>query len=196
MLFEEIADPPAEVDALVKQAREAGLPLPEAMTLATVDAQGRPRARVVLVKQRLARQFFFFTNYQSDKGRDLSAHPLAELCLHYPSLQLQARISGSVQRVPAAHSDAYFASRPRESQIGAWASEQSRPLPDRATLEKAFEQRQAEFAGGSVPRPQHWGGYALLSEQVELWRGRPGRLHDRARFDFENGSWKLQRLYP
>lgn len=196
MDFEAVKDPLDQVDAFRQTAEEAGLALPESMTLATVSPEGRPHARVVLLKARKGRTLSFFTNYQSDKGRDLEANPFAELCIHYPSLALQARIAGSVTKVPEAESDAYFASRPRDSQIGAWASQQSRPLKSREELDAAFRKFELQFEGSEVARPGHWGGYALEAERVELWIGQQGRLHDRACYTFEDGVWRCSRMFP
>lgn len=196
MNFEQIADPLDEVDALRAKAEAEGLALPEAMTLATVDAALNPQARVVLLKGRRGRTLEFFTNYSSAKARELQAHPRAALCIHYASLAFQARILGEVSRLSAEESDSYFATRPRESQIGAWASKQSEALGSREELDAAFRVEELRFAGGSVPRPPHWGGFRLTADVVELWFGRTGRLHDRARFTFVDGAWRVQRLYP
>lgn len=196
MNFEAILDPLDEVDRFRLQAEQAGLPLPESMTLATVDSSGNPQARVVLLKGRKGRALEFFTNYLSAKARELEAHPRAALCIHYPPLAVQARILGVVERVSATESDAYFATRPRESQIGAWASRQSEVLGSREELDRAYKAQELRFAGESVPRPPHWGGFRLTADVVELWLGRSGRLHDRARFSFRGDGWRVERLYP
>jgi pyridoxamine 5'-phosphate oxidase len=196
MDFHAIEDPLCEVDRFRREAEQAGLALPEAMTLATVSPEGRPHARTVLLKAREGRVFHFFTNYESDKGQDLNANPFAELCIHYPSLALQARVSGPVEKLSAAVSDAYFATRPRESQLGAWASAQSRPLASRETLESEFSKWEKKYDGAVVPRPAHWGGYGVTADSVELWAGRIGRLHDRARYRYANETWQFCRLYP
>src|SRR5690606_6139207 len=194
--FESIPDPLAAVDGFRARAEEAGLALPECMTLATVDERGYPRARVVLLKARRGRNFEFYSNYESKKAQELSRQPHAALCIHYPSLALQARVEGKVSKLSAEESDAYFATRPRDSQIGAWASQQSRPLKSREELDAAFSEQEARFLGKPVPRPPHWGGYALVAQSVELWIGRGGRLHDRAQFTYEDGVWVCQRLFP
>ncbi|MBS7766613.1 pyridoxamine 5'-phosphate oxidase, partial [Klebsiella pneumoniae] len=156
-------------------ALSAKLPEPNAMTLATVDAAGQPSARIVLLKGVDARGFIFFTNYESRKGVDLAANPRAALLFHWVQLERQVRIEGTVGKVGEAESDAYFASRPLGSRIGAWASEQSREVPDRATI----EQREAAFRdqfGDNPPRPPHWGGYLVEPTRVEFWQGPPSRL--------------------
>jgi pyridoxamine 5'-phosphate oxidase len=157
MRFEEITDPLDELDRLRAQALEKGLCLPEAMTLATVSASGLPHVRVVLLKERRQRRLVFFTNYESDKAVDLQCHPKAEVCVFYPDLEFQARISGTVAKIDAQASDEYFRTRPRESQLGAWASRQSRPLASREQLEEEFAEVQKRFSGLEVPRPAHWG---------------------------------------
>jgi len=168
-----------------------------AMSLATVDDRGRPSVRVVLLKARDEGGFVFFTNYESRKGRELDGAGVAALCFHWPKAQQQVRAEGRVHRVTAAESDAYFASRPRGSQIGAWASEQSRPLESRATLEARVETIAREHEGGAIPRPPRWGGYRLVPEAIEFWYGRPSRLHDRFRYERgPDGGWSCLRLNP
>lgn len=196
MDFESILDPLTVVDEWRTRAVQMNLPLPEAMVLATVDEEGAPHARVVLLKGRSARGLRFFTNYHSDKARQLGHQPRAEACIHYPSLALQARIAGVVSVLSDAESDAYFATRPRESQLGAWASEQSRVLASRAALDQAVAAVSEKFMGQGVPRPPHWGGYELVADRTELWVGQSGRLHDRARYRFEGDRWRCERLYP
>lgn len=196
MNFEEILDPLAEVDAFRAKAEAERLALPEAMTLATVDEAGNPQARVVLLKGRKGRTLEFYTNYMSAKARELGAHPRAAVCIHYASLAFQARILGEVSKLSPEESDAYFATRPRESQIGAWASKQSEGLESREQLDQAFHTEELRFAGESVPCPPHWGGFRITADSVELWLGRTGRLHDRARFTFHEDGWRVQRLYP
>jgi pyridoxamine 5'-phosphate oxidase len=194
--FEAVSDPLLEMDRFREEAERAGIPLPEAMTLATVDAEGRPRARVVLLKGRRERELHFFTNYESDKGRELDLHPEAAVCIHYASLEIQVRVEGNVSRLSEAQSDEYFRTRPRESQLGAWASDQSAPVASRDALEHSLSLIRQRFEGVEVPRPPHWGGYRLVAERVELWLGRQGRLHDRARYVFEKGVWGCTRLQP
>lgn len=166
-----------------------------AVTLATADARGRPSARMVLLKGADGRGFTFFTNRTSRKGRELAENPFAALCFHWPALQEQARVEGSISLVDDAESDAYFASRPRESQIGAWASEQSAPLGSREELIARVRELEARFPD-AVPRPPHWGGYRLDPERIELWRAGAGRLHDRLLYTREGGAWTVTRLNP
>lgn len=196
MDFEKIVDPLAEVDSFRRKAEADGFPLAEAMTLATVDSAGNPQARVVLLKGRSGRALEFHTNYRSAKARELEAHPRAALCIHFPFLAVQARILGQVERMSAEESDAYFVTRPRESQIGAWASRQSEVLGSREELDQAFRTQELRFSGEKVPRPPHWGGLRLTADLVELWLGRTGRLHDRARYTFRGEAWRCERLYP
>ena len=167
-----------------------------AMTLATVDADGRPDARIVLLKDVDARGFTFYSNRESAKGEALAAHPSAALLFHWKSLRRQVRVRGAVEPVSAAEADAYFASRARESRIGAWASEQSRPLDSRETLELAVVRETARFGDGDVPRPERWTGWRVVPDSVEFWRDRPFRLHDRLRFDRAGPDWTKTRLWP
>jgi pyridoxamine 5'-phosphate oxidase len=178
-------------------AAAAGEDLAEAMTLATATADGVPSARLVLVRGVDARGFVFYTNVESRKAAELDGNPRAALCFHWKSLARQVRVEGTVERVGDAEADAYFASRARESQIGAWASEQSRPLPDRATLLARFDEFARRFAEATaVPRPANWSGYRVVPAQVEFWQELPHRLHDRLVFIREGGGWKRERLYP
>jgi len=167
-----------------------------AMTLATVDAEGMPDARMVLLKGVDAAGFTFFTNIESAKGRELIAHPKAALVFHWKSLRRQVRVRGDVAPVTAAEADAYFASRARSSQIGAWASDQSRELPDRLALERRIAETGLKFGLGAVPRPPHWSGFRLAPRSLEFWRDRPFRLHERLAFDRVDGGWSVRRLYP
>lgn len=171
---------------------------PNAMALSTVDADGLPDSRMVLLKDVDARGFVFFTNTESDKGLQLAGDAKAALLFHWKSLRRQVRIRGPVEPVEPAEADAYFASRARDSQIGAWASEQSRPLPGRFALEKRVAEFGLKFGVGAVPRPPHWSGYRVLPLAFEFWRDRPFRLHDRLRFRrADPGSgWTRERLYP
>ena len=179
-------------------AEECGLFLPEAMTLATADAQGRPSARMVLLKDYDERGFTFFTNYESRKARELEENPRAALILHWAVLERQVRIEGTVERVSEEESFAYFRTRARGSRIGAWASEQSRPLEDRQDLEERVRQVEARFKGEEVPLPPFWGGYRVVPHVMEFWQGRVSRLHDRWVFRRPDpeASWELERLYP
>ena len=169
---------------------------PNAMTLSTVDASGAPDARIVLLKDVDARGFTFYSNRESAKGLDLAAHPRAALLFHWKSLRRQVRVRGAVEPVSAVEADAYFASRARESRIGAWASEQSRPLDSRATLEAAVARETRRFAHGDVPRPERWTGWRLVPDRIEFWRDRPFRLHDRLRFERAGVAWTTVRLWP
>jgi len=177
-------------------ARENASSDPTECALATVDANGRPSVRVVLVKSWDLRGFRFFTNYESRKGRDLAADPRAALCWRWAWRELQVRAEGEVERLPAAESDAYFESRPRGHQIGAWASAQSRPIESAAALEAAVTAAEARFDGAEVPRPPHWGGFLLRPLALEFWRGRPNRLHERTAFRLRDGAWSSELLSP
>lgn len=190
-------DPLALVARWYDEARAAGVEQPEAMTLATATPDGRPSARMVLLKGIDRRGLMFFTNYESRKGRELDANPRAALVLYWRELERQVRVTGAVTRLSAAESDAYFATRPRGSQLGAWASPQSRSLPDRAALERRFAALEAEHAGRPVPRPPHWGGFRVEPDEIELWEGRPNRLHDRVAYcRTADGRWERTRLAP
>lgn len=178
-------------------AQAAQMPQPDAMTLATVAADGRPSARIVLLKGVDARGFQFFTNYESRKAGELAADPRAALAFVWIPMFRQVRVSGDVVRLDAAESDAYFATRPRGSQIGAWASQQSRELADREALEARVGELDERFAGGDVPRPPHWGGYLLEPREIEFWQGRENRLHDRFLYArAADGGWNRARLQP
>ena len=167
-----------------------------AMTLATVDKDGKPSTRTVLLKTVDERGFIFFTNYDSRKGRELAENPHAALTLFWPDLERQVCVAGSVTKLPAAESEKYFKSRPRGSQIGAWASDQSEALPNRAALEAKWSQVEAKFPN-EVPLPPNWGGYILRPDRIEFWQGRPSRLHDRFSYVRQaDGSWKIDRLSP
>ncbi len=171
---------------------------PEATTLATADADGRPSARVVLLKGVDARGFVFYTNFESRKGGELTVNPFAALCFHWKSLGRQVRVEGPVARVGDAEADAYFATRARASRIGAWASAQSRPLADRAALMAAFARLDAEWEGREPPRPPYWTGARLSPLRIEFWREGENRLHDRRLYarPFEGAAWTASRLYP
>lgn len=164
--------------------------------LATADSTGRPSVRIVLVRHVDHRGFVFYTNYGSRKARELAANPVAALCQHWPSLEEQIRVEGRVERVADTESDAYFRGRPRESQLGAWASEQSATLDRRDTLETKLRDVSARFEGQPVPRPPFWGGYRIVPERIEFWFGRPGRLHERVLFTRDGGRWTQVYLYP
>jgi len=177
-------------------AQEAGLLLPEAVTLATASADGEPSARMVLLKGADTAGFVFFTNYGSRKARELDENPRAALCFHWAVLQRQVRVSGSVVKVSAEESAAYFATRGRGSQIGAWASRQSERLAGRDELQERVRATEARFADAEVPLPPFWGGYRLVPERIEFWQGRADRLHDRLLFSRDGARWRVERLYP
>jgi pyridoxamine 5'-phosphate oxidase len=187
-----------QVRDLLAQAQAAGEPEPTAMTLATADASGRVSARVVLLKQLDERGFAFYTNYSSDKASQLGARQNAALCILWKSLRekVQVRVEGAVEKTSAEESDAYFASRDRASQIGAWASLQSQTLPDRATLETRIADYERKFAGMDVPRPPHWGGYRVVPDMIEFWYGQRARLHERVHYESTAGVWSKRMLYP
>lgn len=166
------------------------------MTLASVDAEGNPSARVVLLRVIDQRGFGFFTNYNSKKGRELDATKKASLCIYWVALDEQIRIDGNVERMSAEESDAYFSQRPRGSQLGAWASDQSAVLPSRETLEEKYREIERRFEGRSVDRPPFWGGYRVVPQRIEFWYGRPDRLHDRVLYERDGDGWKIVRLYP
>ena len=188
----------AKVRELLDAAGAAGEPEPTAMTLATADAHGRVSARVVLLKQLDERGFVFYTNYNSIKAAQLGPHQSAALCILWKMLRdkVQVRVEGAVEQTSPEESDAYFASRDRASQIGAWASLQSQTLPDRAELDARIAQFEQEFAGKPVRRPAHWGGYRLVPDMIEIWYGQRARLHERERYERVDGQWSKRLLYP
>jgi pyridoxamine 5'-phosphate oxidase len=191
------ADPLKQFQRWFDDARAADLPLPEAMTLATATRDGRPSARLVLLKEADKRGFVFYTNYGSQKAREMDANPQAVLVFYWAQLERQVRIEGPVSRVTAAESDEYFRSRPRESQIGALASPQSEVISGRDVLQQRFEELEKFYLGREIERPAHWGGYRLQPERIEFWKGRPGRLHDRLLYEAQaDGSWTIKRLAP
>ena len=169
---------------------------PNAMTLATASSDGLPAARIVLLKDFDERGFAFYTNYKSYKALQLKENPKACLVFHWKELERQVRIMGLVEKLSAAESDEYFASRPEGSRIGAWASPQSNVVPNREWIEKAFEKKKAELEGSAIGRPAHWGGYRVRPVMIEFWQGRPSRLHDRIQYTWENNVWKIERLAP
>jgi pyridoxamine 5'-phosphate oxidase len=193
------ADEPFRLFAAWLQDATASEPRdPTAMTLATVDADGLPNARMLLLKGADERGFVFYTNMDSQKGRELGAHPYATMVFHWKSLNRQVRVRGPVERVTDAEADAYFATRPKQAQIGAWASKQSSPLESRAVFEQAVALYAAKYAIGDVPRPPNWSGYRIAPTAIEFWHDRPFRLHDRIEFRRETLSapWSKTRLYP
>ncbi len=192
-----LADPFAQFERWVADVRAAKVSDWEAITLATSTPDGRPSARVVFLRGADARGFVFYTNYGSRKGRQLAANAHAALVLHWRELERQVCIEGTVSRLPAEESDAYFADRPRQSQLGAWASVQSEPLESTEVLEQRVDELGRRFANGPIPRPDHWGGYRLVPQRIEFWQGRPSRLHDRFVYDLQaDGTWTKQRLNP
>lgn len=179
------------------EAQHAGLVLPEAMTLATANREGRPSARMVLLKQFDERGFVFYTNYQSSKALELEANPLAALVFHWAPLETQVRIEGTVTRTSREESDAYFQTRPRESQIGALASPQSAVIANREVLERKVAELNDLYGDGPIARPESWGGYLLSPDRIEFWKGRVGRLHDRLLYELQpDGTWTIKRLAP
>ncbi len=188
-------DPMTQWQRWYDEAESAGVTEPNAMTLSTIDSDGVPDSRVVLARGADERGFIFYTNLESVKSRQLE-NGGASAVFAWLDLHRQARVRGTVERVSDAESDGYFASRPRGSQIGAWASPQSQPIADRAELEKLVEATTRRFEGMDVPRPPYWGGFLLRPTSFEFWQGRPSRLHDRFRYTLANGKWEVQRLAP
>ncbi|MES1972006.1 MAG: pyridoxamine 5'-phosphate oxidase [Pseudomonadota bacterium] len=192
-----MADSPFPLfDAWYAEARETELNDSNAMALATADAVGRPAVRMVLLKGHGPDGFVFYTNQESRKAGDIIANPQAALLFHWKSLRRQIRIEGPLTPVTLAEADAYFASRHRDSQLGAWASDQSRPLDSRATFEARFEEAKARFDGAAVPRPPHWGGYRLTPNRIEFWQDRAHRLHERHLWVRDGDGWREGLLYP
>jgi len=188
-------DPIAQFAAWFRVAKREA-PLPEAMALATVDAAGNPDARMVLLKGVDAEGFRFFTNHESAKGGQLESGAGAALVIYWRELDRQVRVRGVVERLGEAESDAYFATRSRDSQIGAWASPQSQPLESREQLDDRVREAEARFADREVPRPGHWGGYLVRARTIEFWQGQVGRLHDRFCYTRTGGCWQIERLAP
>jgi pyridoxamine 5'-phosphate oxidase len=188
-------DPMKQFGVWMVEAIHSQVPEPTAMSLATVDARGRPSARIVLLKGVDPRGFVFYTNYASRKARELAANPAAALTFMWKELERQVRIEGTVEKVARAESEEYFATRPLGSRIGAWASPQSRRIESRGWLEERIRELSAKY-GESPPRPPHWGGFRVLPESIELWQGRQSRLHDRVVYTRADGSWAVARLAP
>ncbi len=190
------SDPMTQFGHWFQQAMQAHIPEANAMSLSTVGSDGRPSSRIVLIKHFDQRGVTWFTNYDSRKGHDLAQAPYAALLFHWVELERQVRIEGRVERVSEADSDAYFASRPLGSRIGAIASDQSQPIENRTLLEQHYAQAEQQY-GEHPPRPSHWGGYRLIPDAVEFWQGRPSRLHDRILYSLDaDGAWQRQRLQP
>ena len=191
-----VSDPIAAFQEALARAKTRETSDATAMTLATVSADGRPSARVVLLKSVDSQGFVFYTNFTSRKGRELEKHPYAALCFHWPAAAEQVRIEGHVERVSDAEADAYFASRPRGSQIGAWASTQSEIIASREELEKAFADVEERYQGRDVPRPPHWSGFRVAPERIEFWFGRDSRLHDRYLYVRTENGYSSNQLWP
>jgi pyridoxamine 5'-phosphate oxidase len=198
MLLDGKTDPLALFSTLYARAQAEEPFDATAVALATATQEGRPAVRMVLLKGADERGFVFFTNYDSRKGRELTDNPHAALCFYWPKLGIQVRVEGAVDKTSGDESDAYFASRPRGSQIGAWASEQSRPLAGRDELLARVEGTEARLGGGVVPRPPHWGGFRLVPEVIEFWAAQPSRLHDRVQYrrSAPQAPWSATRLFP
>lgn len=191
-----LPDPVAQFRVWFDAALQAKVPEPNAMHVGTVTNEGRPDGRIVLLKDISDDGFTFYTNYESRKGRELSHQPFACLTFFYPELERQIRIEGRVEKVSNEDSDAYFGSRPRGSQIGAWVSHQSEVIGSREVLEIRQRELEAQFAGQAVPRPPYWGGFRVVPDALEFWQGRPSRLHDRIRYRKVDGAWVIERLSP
>ncbi len=190
-------DPVEQLRAWLDDARQLELPNPESMVVATIDPDGRPSARVVLLRGLDERGGVFFTNYESRKGRAIEVTPAVSMVIHWDLLHRQVVMEGSATRAGADESDAYFASRPRGSQVSAWASRQSEPVASRDVLEEAYTEAERRFEGGPVPRPPNWGGYRVALESIVFWQARAFRLLDRVRYTADGaGDWTIERLYP
>lgn len=189
-------DPIAQFIHWLELAREADLPEPTAMAVATAGADGAPAVRMLLLKGCDERGFVFYTHLDSPKAADLAANPRAALCFHWVQLKRQVRVTGPVERVTDAEADAYFATRPRLSQLGAWASRQSQPLADRFELERNCAAAALRFGLGAVPRPPGWSGFRVVPATIEFWQEKPFRLHDRVRFSRAAGAWRAERIFP
>ena len=189
-------NPLKQFEQWLQQAIEAEVYEPTAMTLATATKDAIPSSRTVLLKGVEDRAFLFYTNYQSKKGQQLTENPYAALTFFWPELERQVNITGKIEKANEEVSDAYFASRPRKSQLGAWASAQSQEIKSRIQLIRDFIALSARYVGREVPRPPHWGGFKLAPHTIEFWQGRPNRLHDRIQYNLENGKWKIKRLSP
>ncbi len=190
------SDPLRQFERWFEEAREGGVEVPEAMALATATADAKPSARMVLLKGADDRGFAFYTSYESRKGGELDANPHAALLFHWQPLGRQVRVEGRVERLTAAESEAYFRTRPAESRLAAWASPQSRPLADRAELERLYADAAERFGEAEVPLPPHWGGLRLLPDAYEFWQRGENRLHDRVRYERDGAGWTRVRLGP
>jgi pyridoxamine 5'-phosphate oxidase len=191
-----VANPYAQFKLWFEQAVAAEILEPNAMTIATVTAEGKPSARIVLLKDFDDRGFVFYTNYNSQKGVELQHCPYAALVFLWGDLERQVRIEGKVELVAESEATAYFHSRPASSQLGAWASEQSSIIADRSILEQKLQQLETEYQNTVIPKPPHWGGVRVIPQEIEFWQGRPSRLHDRLRYQLVDGNWQIDRLAP
>ena len=190
-------DPVQQFELWFQQALDAKIPEPNAMSLATVDGNGSPSIRTVLLKGYDHSEFVFYTNYESNKAHEIAANPQVALCFFWMDLERQVRIWGRAEKVSQSQSEAYFLSRPRGSQLGAWASPQSQAIADRTALENRLEDLTQKYSDEDIPLPEHWGGYAVVPSAFEFWQGRPNRLHDRFYYKAtEDGQWDVQRLAP
>jgi pyridoxamine 5'-phosphate oxidase len=190
------SDPLRQFELWFGEARDAGIAAPESMTLATAGPDGRPAARMVLLKHADESGFGFHTNYESRKGSELAANPHAALLFYWQLLGRQIRVEGRVERIPGEDSEEYFRTRPLGSRLAAWASPQSRPVADRGELERRYAEAAARFPGEGVPRPPHWGGFRLIADTYEFWEHAENRLHDRIRYQRDGDAWKRERLAP
>jgi pyridoxamine-phosphate oxidase len=189
-------DPIQQFKNWLNEALKAKLPEPNAMTLSTVDVESKPHSRIVLLKGIEKKGFIFYTNYKSDKGKDIEKNPYVSLCFLWKELERQVRIDGFAKKISSESSEEYFMSRPLKSQIGALASEQSSEIENRAKLEERFKELTEQYSTGNVPMPEHWGGYIVEPASIEFWQGRRSRLHDRIRYKREENSWIIKRLAP
>lgn len=191
-----MAEPIGQFSIWWDEAVESQIDEVNAMTLATANKDGRPSARIVLLKGFDEKGFVFFTNYQSAKGKEIMENPRVTLLFFWKELERQVKIEGTISKISDAENDEYFNSRPEQSKIGAWTSPQSQPIENREWLESNWKKYAEEFNGKTVPRPPHWGGYIVVPDLMEFWQGRPGRLHDRIVYTKENGKWKIGRVAP
>ena len=189
-------DPIAEFARWMKEVIDKKLPEPNVMVLSTVSEERKPSSRVLLLRGFDENGFVFFTNYHSKKGKDIDRNPNASMNFFWHDAEKQVRVEGVLEKISAEESDAYFKSRPRESQLGAWTSQQSESVGSRAELEKKYKETEEKFKGVDVPRPPHWGGYLLKPDVIEFWQGRPSRLHDRIQYTLKNEKWVIERLAP
>jgi pyridoxamine 5'-phosphate oxidase len=190
-------DPIIQLDQWMEEAIEADLPEPTAMCLSTVDSEGQPSSRMVLLKGISEGKLYFYTNYNSQKSRELEANPKCAVSIYWAPLERQINILGNVTKADSKTSDAYFQSRPWKSQVGAWASPQSEPISSRNVIMLNFAKYSAKYLGQKVPRPPHWGGFAIIPDVLNFWQGRPNRLHDRIKYTLQpSGEWKVERIAP